>query len=634
MIISRSSLRDAAKELIGLTLKNIGVRRIYTICGGHISPIIHACNDVGIAVISGRHEQNLAYAASAEAVLTNVPGTVVVTAGPGLAYIFGAIKTAYFKRLPLVVLAGATATVLMGRGSLQDSDQMGDMAKYTKCQIRFTRVRDIPEKLTQLYVESMSDIPGPVYGEFPMDIDYPSEKVNEWYRGKTKTDTPFGPRARTLLKSLKIRKLIYEALLRYQISTKLKTIQELPAEIYIPDKLSVPSKRLPAKGKIYSSVKLINSSKRPVLLIGGQIAWSSRKNEINSIIEKLSIPVYVNDLARGIIKYNNPFLLNRSRGYALSNADLVILAGIPPDFRINYGKWGGGINRKAKVIRIDLDTNYLRKNTIPDIEIQSEPGETLFYILQNMKYEIRDTKYEIRDTKYEIRDTKYGMWSDWERWHEELKNIETAKGENDMKLMLEEENGYTTPMVHQIRLGKELEKFLSTRSKKKIVIGDGGDFAAIVSRELKSYDVWLDAGPFGSLGTGVGFSMAAGLCCPDAEVYTIFGDGAFGYSLIDLDTMESLNIGFVGIIGNNSSWAQIKRSDEEIYKKSIATDLKFRRYDKLVESLGCSGYYIEEKGELEKIFREASKEAFERNKPVVINVKVGPTNARAGSLAV
>lgn len=105
-------------------LRSHGVEHLFTLSGGHISPILVAAEKLGIRIVDTRHEVTAVFAADATARLSGVPGVAVVTAGPGVTNTVTAVKNAQMAESPLVLLGGAAATLLKGRGALQDIDQL------------------------------------------------------------------------------------------------------------------------------------------------------------------------------------------------------------------------------------------------------------------------------------------------------------------------------------------------------------------------------------------------------------------------------------------------------------------------------------------------------------------------------
>ena len=171
---------------IAEVLRKQGVRWLFTLCGGHISPILVGAKARGIDVIDVRHEANAVFAADAVARLTGVPGVAAVTAGPGLTNTITAVKNAQLAQSPVVIFGGATATILRGRGALQDIDQMALMRPHVKWATRVDRVRDIVSTVERAFQVAQAGIPGPVFVEVPVDILYDRELVKGFYGAKGK----------------------------------------------------------------------------------------------------------------------------------------------------------------------------------------------------------------------------------------------------------------------------------------------------------------------------------------------------------------------------------------------------------------------------------------------------------------
>ena len=182
-----------------------------------------------------------------------------------------------------------------------------------------------------------------------------------------------------------------------------------------------------------------------------------------------------------------------------------------------------------------------------------------------------------------------------------------------------------------MRLYAELGDVLDRNA---IVIGDGGDFVSYAGRVIDSYEpgCWLDPGPYGCLGSGPGYALAAKLAHPDRQVVLLLGDGAFGFSGMEYDTLARHGVNVVGVMGNNGIWALEKHPMEAIYGYSVAADLRPEtRYDRVVEALGGHGALVREPGDL----RAALVTAFESGKPALVNVLTDPSVAypRSSNLA-
>src|SRR5438093_6166888 len=177
-------------EIIARVLQKQGVKVLFTLCGGHISPIFVCAQNQGIRVIDTRHEVNAVFAADAVSRLTGVPGVATVTAGPGVTNTITAVRNARLAQSPLVLLGGAAATLLKGRGALQDIDQMTLMKPNVKWAAAITKVREIVPTLEKAFAIAQEGVPGPVFVECPIDTLYDEELVRSWFGAKGEATAP------------------------------------------------------------------------------------------------------------------------------------------------------------------------------------------------------------------------------------------------------------------------------------------------------------------------------------------------------------------------------------------------------------------------------------------------------------
>jgi acetolactate synthase-like protein len=178
--MSEHETNHGGDEVAGVLARH-GARTLFTLCGGHISPILVAAKARGLRVVDTRHEANAVFAADATARLTGRPGVAAVTAGPGLTNVATAVQNARMAQSPLLLLGGATATVLKGRGSLQDIDQQGLAAPLFKWQGRARRVRELAPLVEEALWRAQEGVPGPVFVECPVDLLYPEALIRDWY---------------------------------------------------------------------------------------------------------------------------------------------------------------------------------------------------------------------------------------------------------------------------------------------------------------------------------------------------------------------------------------------------------------------------------------------------------------------
>ena len=349
--------------------------------------------------------------------------------------------------------------------------------------------------------------------------------------------------------------------------------------------------------------EMVYSAETPILLIGSQALIDPTQHEkLTDAIHKLNIPTFVSGMARGLLSKTDLPIFRHQRTKALKEADVVILAGVPCDFRLDYGRV---INHKAKIISINLSRNDLYLNRRPAKAILNSPG-TFLIDWSNSE--------------------KNNSNSKWVNWHEQLA-VRNDKRQADII----DQSNISTEYVNPIKLCSSINKHIQDGD---IIVADGGDFVATASYILRprSFTGWLDPGVFGTLGVGAGFILGAKLTHPDSVVWAIYGDGAFGYSLMEFDTFVRHKIPVIAIIGNDAGWTQIARDQVEMLGSAVSTELAHTEYHKAVEALGGAGYLIDDENHIDEILTQAKDSALS-GKPTVVNVRIGKTDFRKGSLS-
>lgn len=563
-------------------LSRHNVKWIFTLCGGHISPILTGCNELDIRVIDVRHESTAVFAADSISRLSGTIGVAAVTAGPGLTNTITAIKNAQMAQVPVLILGGAAATVLKDRGSLQDIDHLSVVESITKYAKTIKRVQDLQPSLEEAIATATSGVPGPVYLEIPVDLLYPESLVREWYGLKSGGKSM--PWWMTRYLNWNVNRIFKDKNKSFPKNTKIEATQNTSLHI---QKIS----------------EMVNSAEKPILLIGSQaLNDPTQSDNLTGAVKKLNIPTFVSGLARGLLSKTDLPIYRHKRSNALKEADLVILAGVPCDFRLDYGRV---INHKAKIISINLSRNDLYLNRRPAKAILTSPGSFL----------IEWSKTE-----------KNGSNSKWVNWHEQI----AIRNEKRQAEIIDQSNN-STDFVNPMKLCLSINEHIQDGD---IIVADGGDFVATASYILQPRSItgWLDPGVFGTLGVGAGFILGAKLTHPDSVVWAIYGDGAFGYSLMEFDTFVRHKIPVIAIIGNDAGWTQIARDQVDMLGSAVSTELAPTEYHKAVEALGGAGYFIDNEDQIDEILSQA-KESVLSGKPTVINVRIGKTDFRKGSLS-
>ena len=592
-------------ELVAKVLKSHGVENIFTLPGGHVSPITVASNKLDIKIVDVRHEATAVFAADASARLTGVPGVAVVTAGPGLTNTVTAIKNAQMAESPVVVIAGAAATVLKGRGSLQDIDQISLLKSATKKCFTVDCVRDITPTLREAFRVSQIGRPGPVLVELPIDVLYPYKIIAEQFssmsaKSKTQSKT----------RKLPLKTRIVEAYSSYCLSHifadawKDQEYEPLPVTV---DQAS--------KQEVDQVARLLAGAKRPLIILGSQSTLRPYgPDKIAEDIKQLGVPVYLNGAARGLLGPECPLQFRHARKEAVKEADLVLLLGAICDFRLSYGRI---FKKSTKVVSVNRSIANAKLNAgifwQPAMSVESDVGKFVHDLVGLMGEQKQKPQVE-------------------QEWLGKLKERDEQKDLSIEKTAAEKTDNYLNPLKLLLNLRGAFEK------QPTILVADGGDFVGSASYILKPNAPlqWLDPGPFGTLGCGAGFALAAKLLNPNKHVVAVMGDGAFGYAVGELDTFVRHKVPVYWIIGNDACWTQIAREQKPMLGSSIGCDLAYSDYHKVAEGFGAHGYLLKEDKDLEKknLIGE-SKEKLERSgTSVVVNALIGKTNFRDGSISV
>jgi len=570
-------------ERIAAALARQGVRNLYTLCGGHISPILVGCKRLGIRIVDVRDEKNAVFAADAEARLSGIPGVAAVTAGPGVTNTLTAVQNAMLAESPVVLLGGAAATVLRGRGSLQDIDQMSVVKPHVKWSASVERVADLASTVEEAFARALAGVPGPVFVECPIDLLYGEEVVRDWY-----------------LKSAgKGASLAGKAMRWYLTRHVDKLFAGLDPEPGAPAR---PDLREPVDALVRRAAARVEASERPALLLGSQaLAGPGEAAALAAAVERLGIPMWLAGMARGLLGPDHPLHVRHKRRDALREADLVILAGVPADFRLDYGRV---IGKDASVIATNLSLKTLFKNKVPSLPIPAHPARVVARLA------------ELAPATPER----------WIGWRDALRARDSVRDAEIERMAAEE-----APPINPLALCRGIERAMSDDAT---IVADGGDFVATAAYTVRARGPlrWLDPGVFGTLGVGAGFALAAGLLRPGAETWLIYGDGAAGFSLVELDTFCRHGIPVIAVVGNDAGWTQIARDQVVILEDDVGTVLARTDYERVAEGYGAVGLRLDDPNRVDEVLARAKEEAA-AGRPVLVNAHIGKTEFRKGSIS-
>ena len=565
-------------------LRAHGVRSLFTLCGGHISPILSAAKARGIRVIDVRDEATAVFAADATARLSGLPGVAAVTAGPGITNTITALKNAQLAQSPVVLLGGAAPTALQGRGALQDIDQRPLVEPHVKLFRKIVRVRDLGPAVEEAFEIARSGVPGPVFVECPVDLLYDEASIRQWYADAAGKGTGMADRA-----------------LRFYLTRHVRKMFE-GSDAAVVQRVHAVTPPRAAAGALESAKAALAKAERPLLVIGSQaVVLASQTAALAAAVERLGVPVYLSGMARGLLGRDHPLLLRHQRRQALREADCVVLAGVPCDFRLDYGKH---VRRKAVLIAANRSAKDARLNRKPDIVAIGDAG--LF--LQDLAQVIPEPT-GARD-----------------KWLAQLRSRDSER-----ELEIDQQAMASGEFVNPIAFLRALERAAGDNA---LLVADGGDFVATASYVLHARGPlsWLDPGAFGTLGVGAGFALGAALARPESEVWMILGDGACGYGLVEFDSFVRHGIPVIAVVGNDAGWTQIAREQVKMLHDDVATVLARTDYHAVAAAFGAEGILVKQMSEVPAALAQARALA-KQGKPVLVNVWLDKTEFREGSLS-
>ena len=523
-------------DLIVRALRRGTSSPLFTLNGGHIWPILMGAEEHGLRIVDTRHEQTATFAAEGWSKVTRDCGVAAVTAGPGVTNSLSALAQARGNDSPLLVLGGRAPNARWGMGSLQEMDHVPVVSTLVKSAATLQDPEDAYRAVSESLRTARSRRNGPVFLDAPIDVLFAAGEVPE-----------------------------------------------------ATEHLAVDPGSPPDPDAVAAVARLLHDAQRPALIAGTDVWWARAEQELRAFAEAAQVPVVLNGMARGMLPPGHELLRTRARSVALGEADLVLVVGVPLDFRLNFGM-PPVISDDAKIVYVDVDD--FRKH---------RPHSAAVY---------GDLRAGLRELAEACRDVPARP-----EWLARLSQRDQASRSRDEAL-----RGADSSPVHPARLVHEVEAYCDPDA---IFVVDGGDFVSFAGRliERTGPGQWVDPGPFGCLGSGPGYALAAKLAQPDRQVVLLSGDGAFGFSAMDFDTLVRHQVPVVCVIGNNGIWATEKHPMLAMLQASVAADLRpGTRYDKVVEGLGGYGELVERPDDI----RPALERAFRSGVPACVNVICDP----------
>ena len=551
-------------RLLAARLRAHGVSKLFTLSGGHLFSIYDGCRAEGIEIVDVRHEQSAAFAAEGWAKVTRTVGVCALTAGPGVTNGMTAIASAGHNHSPMLVLGGRAPQFRWGQGSLQEIDHVPFVRPLVKLAATAQETAEIPALVEEAIQAAMSPHSGPAFLDFPLDHVF------------GEADDP------------------------------------APA-VVPPEPWRGPGADAREIERVAASLR---DAERPVIMAGAGLYWGRGEEALRALAEELRIPVFLNGLARGCLPADHELAFSRSRSTGLQGADVALVIGAPLDFRLGFG---AAFAQDAEIVAIDVAE--------PDQDSPRQLAGELYGALPATLDALRVAAGGAAGGSAGGGACGGGAGSAGgrsESGSERATWIASLRAtEDEIRAGEADELADERAPLHPMRVYGELIALLD---RDAVVVGDGGDFVSYAGRLIDSYEpgCWLDPGPLGSLGCGFGYALAAKLARPDRQVVLLLGDGAFGFSGMELDTLARHGVAVLAVVGNNGIWGLEKHPMEAMYGYSVAADLRPNtRYDQVAEALGCRGELVSTPAEL----RPALERGLSCGGPALINVLTDPSVA-------
>jgi acetolactate synthase-1/2/3 large subunit len=564
-----------------------GARTMFTLSGGHVFPLYDGAvrADPPMRIIDVRHEQTAVFAAEATARLDRDPGLAVLTAGPGVTNGVSAITTAHFNGSAVVIIGGRAPDYRWGSGSLQEIDHPRLLAPVTKRAWTEHEAGQVGSSVDEAFRLATARHRGPVFLDIALEALFGPA-------GPAGGNGPAGGSG--------------------------------PAGGNGPAGGSGAQRDVPDPGSVSVIAGLLAAARRPVLVLGSDVWLDGAEQAARQAAEELRLPVIANGQGRGVLPAGHDLLVTRARSTAFGQADLVIVVGTPLDFRLGYGEFGGrdGAPRAQVVHVADAPGQVATHCPLA----ASAAGDLAAFFTGLTAAAAPAAHGPAAHGPAAHGPAAHGPaahgpaaspappgWAG--TWLPLLQAARDKAVAADGPLLASDADP-----IHPMRIYGELAKILDSDA---VVIGDGGDFVSYAGKyiEPRRAGNWLDPGPYGCLGTGLGYAIAARIARPSAQVVLLLGDGAAGFSLMDADTLVRHRLPVVMIVGNNGIWGLEKHPMQALYGYDVAADLQPQcRYDQVVAALGGAGELVTSPAGIGPALRRA----FGSGVPYLVNVSTDP----------
>ncbi len=534
-------------ELFVTSLKQLGVSHIFTLVGDHLNEILRVAEREGLTLVDTRHESAAVHMADGWGRITRSPGVSMVTGGPGHTNSISGIATAHTTGSPILAVSGMSSSKMRDRFAFQDMEQLGMVSSITKYAAVPSDAGQIPFHVRKSFQEALSGRAGAAHLSVPVDLL--TAQAEQHY------PLPDGP--------VKVRR---------------------------------PG---PDDAEVSRLIDLLDGAERPVVIAGSGAWWADAGEELQSFVEKTSLPLFTVCLARGVVSDDHPLCfgyadptLSRGAAKAFKEADLVIVLGKKLDYRLRLG--GTQLfSADAKFAQVDIHPEELELNRRLEVGMQSDVKLALTALLDAWG------NRPVPDRSAWLGEVRKAD----DAWRGELESI-AAKPSDPM---------------HPLHLYTEMRDWLPEDAT---LCWDGGDFVhwgrcSIPTRRPMH---WLRLGALAGLGACFPIALTAQILRPNSRSIVISGDGSLGFYAAEMDTAVRFGLPVIIIVGNDGGWGIERELQLGTYggDKTVACELLRTRYDLVMKAFGGDGEYVERPEQM----RPALDRALKSDKPFLINVEI------------
>ncbi len=366
---------------------------------------------------------------------------------------------------------------------------------------------------------------------------------------------------------------------------------EVPKALQLAEHINAKPRAFshPDPDAIAKAVDILWSARR-VLVISGRGARGADK-ELCGLLDRLGAVYLDTGESRGLVPDDHPSVVSAMRGAVMGDADVVLTVGRRLDFQLAFGS--PAVFGDAKFVRVGDVPGEVRDNRRGSVEIIASPAAALSALVEKA-----GNRASSVDT----------AWA--QKLHAEH-GARAAKLKTSMAAAPAGKDGKLNP-------NKVLAALQEAMPEDRIIVTDGGDFLAFARIGLSAPQM-LDPGPFGCIGVGVPYGVAASLAYPDKTVLVATGDGAFGFNAMELDTAVRHQAPVLIAVANNGAWAIEVHDQTVTHGKVVGTRLRFSDYAGMARALGMHAERVETEDQLKPAIARALA-----NRPALIDFVVTP----------